>query len=84
MLNTYVVLLTLLLGGRPLPSYLGGGDLDGDLYNVTDYKPLHIPRSRQPAQYTPAERKLLDRPSTMADVADFVVDYINSDVRYFL
>lgn len=33
-----------------------------------------------PAAYKPAEMKLLLRPSTMEDVADFVADYINSDV----
>ena len=36
--------------------------------------------SSPPAQYTPAERKILDRPSTMEDVADFVTEYISSDV----
>lgn len=33
-----------------------------------------------PAQYKPAEKKLLDRPCTMDDVADFVTEYIYSDV----
>ncbi|EKM60969.1 uncharacterized protein PHACADRAFT_168316 [Phanerochaete carnosa HHB-10118-sp] len=68
-------------GTRPLPSYLGGGDLDGDEYRVTMLDPLLPPRTYLPASYTPAEKKLLDRPSTMKDVADFVMEYINSDVR---
>lgn len=37
-------------------------------------------RTFAPADYAPAPKKTLDRPSTMQDVADFVVDYINSDV----
>ncbi|KAH9025869.1 RdRP-domain-containing protein [Lactarius pseudohatsudake] len=67
-------------GTRPLPSYLGGGDLDGDTYNVTFFKDLHPPLNHPPGAYDPAPKKFLDRPSTMDDVADFVVDYISSDI----
>ncbi|KAI9512792.1 RdRP-domain-containing protein [Russula earlei] len=67
-------------GSRPLPSCLGGGDLDGDMYNVTSFERLHPPLRHPPAAYDPAPKKLLDRPSTIDDVADFVADYINSDV----
>ncbi|KAI0257494.1 RNA dependent RNA polymerase-domain-containing protein [Lactifluus subvellereus] len=67
-------------GDRPLPSYLGGGDLDGDVYNVTWLTDLHPPQNITPAAYDPATRKLLDRPSTMDDVADFVADYISNDI----
>jgi len=67
-------------GSRPLPSCLGGGDLDGDVYNVTSFKDLHPPQNFSPAAYEPAKKKLLQEPSTMADVADFVADYINSDI----
>lgn len=80
------VALTPLLstGDRPLPSCLGGGDLDGDIYNVI---PLNNPKLAgfQPtrlysaAKYPPAVKKLLDRSSTMRDVAEFVMDYIVSD-----
>ncbi|KAG6878423.1 hypothetical protein C0993_007024 [Termitomyces sp. T159_Od127] len=71
------------LGSRPMPSCLGGGDLDGDVYNLI---PLNqVPafgdiKTRDPAQYAPAKKKLLDRRSTMKDVAEFVMEYINSDV----
>ncbi|KAG5353249.1 hypothetical protein C0989_008984 [Termitomyces sp. Mn162] len=71
------------LGSRPMPSCLGGGDLDGDVYNLI---PLNsVPhfgglKTHKPAVYAPAQKKLLDRRSTMKDVAEFVVDYINSDV----
>ncbi|KAJ3516786.1 hypothetical protein NLJ89_g906 [Agrocybe chaxingu] len=71
------------LGDRPVPSCLGGGDLDGDVYNLIPLEelPEFTPESLyRPASYDPAPKKLLDRPSTMEDVADFVIDYINSDV----
>ena len=71
---------TLLAGTRPLPSCLGGGDLDGDIYNVTYHRDLHPSQNFPPAAYEPAQRKMLTQPSTMDDVADFVADYINSDV----
>ncbi|KAH9082018.1 RdRP-domain-containing protein [Lactarius deliciosus] len=63
-------------GDRPLPSYLGGGDLDGDTYNVTFLKDLHPPQNHPPGAYDPAPKKLLDRPSTMDDVADFVTHFM--------
>ncbi|KAJ7783448.1 RNA-directed RNA polymerase 2, partial [Mycena maculata] len=71
------------LGARPLPSCLGGGDLDGDTYNIIplDKCPGFRPeRTYRPAEYTPAPKKLIDHPSTMKDVAEFVIEYINSDV----
>nr|GAT49769.1 predicted protein [Mycena chlorophos] len=70
------------LGDRPLPSCLGGGDLDGDVYNLLPLSKLPSFRPKrifQAAEYPPAERNLLDRPSTTNDVCDFIVDYINSD-----
>ncbi|KAI0757094.1 RdRP-domain-containing protein [Daedaleopsis nitida] len=66
-------------GVRPLPSCLGGGDLDGDEYNVTT-RPELLPTHRyEPADYEPAKRKLIAHESTMRDVAEFVAEYINSD-----
>ncbi|VDB94249.1 unnamed protein product [Peniophora sp. CBMAI 1063] len=70
-------------GERPLPSCLGGGDLDGDIYDCVPLQTcpdLRPRRLHEPASYTPVQKKMLNRPSTMNDVADFVVDYINSDV----
>ncbi|KAJ3488459.1 hypothetical protein NLI96_g2801 [Meripilus lineatus] len=67
-------------GSRPLPSCLGGGDLDGDVYLCTTLRSLQPPYNWEPAPYTPAVRKTLDHPSTMSDVADFVMEYISSDV----
>ncbi|KAI3600948.1 hypothetical protein WG66_014877 [Moniliophthora roreri] len=70
---------------RPLPSCLGGGDLDGDEYNVIPLNTLPefwIDRNRiqTPGEYPTAKRRELDRPCTMDDVADFVMEYITRDV----
>ena len=70
-----------------MPSCLGGGDLDGDIYNLiplsdpelADFEPETFP----PASYPATKRKELDRPSTMDDVAEFVMDYLVSDVCGF-
>lgn len=66
-----------------MPSCLGGGDLDGDLYNLISLKemPDFTPkRTHRAGEYVPAPKKMLDHPSTMRDVAEFVMEYINSDV----
>ncbi|KAG6850830.1 hypothetical protein H0H93_008133 [Arthromyces matolae] len=70
------------LGPRPLPSCLGGGDLDGDVYNLiplNNHPDFNTLKTHEPAEYSPAQRKLLNRPSTMQDVAEFVMEYILSD-----
>ncbi|KLO16989.1 RdRP-domain-containing protein [Schizopora paradoxa] len=67
------------LGSRSLPSCLGGGDLDGDVYNITEYKALRPKYTYEAAGYEAAERKELETHSTIDDVADFVVEYIISD-----
>ncbi|KAH9835627.1 RNA dependent RNA polymerase-domain-containing protein [Rhodofomes roseus] len=66
-------------GHRPISTYLGGGDLDGDVYNLTPMAALHPPVTEEPAAYEPAVRRTIKRKSTMEDVADFVADYISSD-----
>jgi hypothetical protein len=74
-------------GQRPLPSCLGGGDVDGDVYNLLPlaiHKNLTPLRYFEPAKYIDTERKKLDQPSTMKDVADFVMEYIISDVSSVL
>lgn len=60
--------------------------MDGDVYNlipldeIPEFEPSML---SPPADYDPAPKKLLDHPSTMADVAEFVMEYINSDVSFF-
>ncbi|KAI6110431.1 RNA dependent RNA polymerase-domain-containing protein [Pisolithus croceorrhizus] len=67
-------------GTRSLPNSLAGGDLDGDIYEVVQYRPLLNLRPQEPATYPPARPFTLNRPSTVNDVCDFIVDYIYSDV----
>ncbi|KAH7868663.1 RNA dependent RNA polymerase-domain-containing protein [Lentinula edodes] len=79
--NTIVFSTT---GDRPVPSALGGGDLDGDEYDII---PLDIlPKFRisqsqiqKPSLYKPAVRRELIRHCTLLDVAEFVMQYILSD-----
>ncbi|KAJ6490593.1 RNA dependent RNA polymerase-domain-containing protein [Mycena vitilis] len=65
---------------RSIASCLGGGDLDSDMYTVIQYSPLLPPNQEKPAEYPDGDTLTLDRDSTVADIADFVVNYINSDV----
>jgi RNA-dependent RNA polymerase len=67
-------------GSRSLPSRLGGGDLDGDLYNLITYEELHPLRTVPGAKYDPPLLKEVSWRCTIADIANFVVDYINSDI----
>ncbi|THU94827.1 RdRP-domain-containing protein [Dendrothele bispora CBS 962.96] len=70
-------------GSRPLPSMLSGGDLDGDQYCLLplDIMPEFKPSKIYPsASYEPAPRKTLDHPATTRDIAEFVIEYINSDL----
>lgn len=76
--------IKLYIGNRPVYTGLGGGDLDGDLYNVTTLRELMPPQNYHPANYDPAVKRILDRRSTIHDIADFVADYINSDVSLFI
>jgi RNA-dependent RNA polymerase len=62
---------------------LGGGDLDGDVYNLiplTKLPGFNPIRTYPASEYDPAPKKFLDHPSIMEDVAGFVMEYINSDV----
>ncbi|KZT74695.1 RdRP-domain-containing protein [Daedalea quercina L-15889] len=66
-------------GRRPVSTCLGGGDLDGDVYNLTPMSELHPPKISEPAAYEPAVRMAIKKESTMEDVADFVTHYITND-----
>ena len=59
--------------------------MDGDVYNLiplSDLPEFEPTTVYDPALYNAAPKKMLEYPSTMDDVADFFVDYINSDVSY--
>jgi hypothetical protein len=54
------------------------GDLDGDIFVIigqdnAELMPFNFPEA---AKYEPAPKTELDRPATISDIADFVVDYI--------
>jgi len=44
------------------------------------YGPLLPPEQEEPASYLPVGTRELDRESTIEDICDFVVEYLNSDV----
>jgi RNA dependent RNA polymerase len=66
-------------GPRPIPNMLSGGDLDGDLYQITQNPLLFPPSTDEPDAYPSVDRKELDRDCKMADIADFFVDFIVND-----
>jgi hypothetical protein len=72
-------------GERSLPSMLAGGDLDGDIYCLISDPNLHPEREMQhdPATYDAPELETIDRPSTAADIAKFVVDFIKVRVSVY-
>ncbi|KAJ7735431.1 RNA dependent RNA polymerase-domain-containing protein [Mycena olivaceomarginata] len=65
---------------RSMASCLGGGDLDGDMYSVIQYSSLLPPNQENPAEYPDGATLTLERDSTVEDICDFIVEYINSDV----
>jgi len=67
-------------GSRSLPSMLGGGDLDGDIYNLILNPDLFPLRTAEAGSYKGLGHKTTLDPCTVADVADFVIDYIQSDL----
>ncbi|KAG2020116.1 calcium ion transporter [Coprinopsis cinerea AmutBmut pab1-1] len=68
------------VGDRSLASCLGGGDVDGDMFSVITCDALLPSETFEPSAYESAGTKTLDRDSTVEDICDFVVEYINSDV----
>ena len=72
--------LTYIIGERPFPSFLAGGDLDGDPYNVTDFMPLFPQHLCPPGEYEVAGRRLLRRNSTLHDAAEFFTEFVTNNV----
>ncbi|KAK0484002.1 RNA dependent RNA polymerase-domain-containing protein [Armillaria novae-zelandiae] len=74
------------VGERSLASKLGGGDLDGDIYDVVPNPDLMPPVIDEAASYESAGTYVaLDEDGNpkecdVNDIADFIVEYINSDV----
>ena len=55
--------------------------LAGDCFVCTTVAGMIPKQLYVPAEYDPAKRWILDRPSTVQDIVDFIVEYIYSDVR---
>ncbi|KAJ7748472.1 RdRP-domain-containing protein [Mycena maculata] len=73
-------------GSRSLPSKLGGGDLDGDIYNLILDENLFPPKdfTAVAGEYPAIPAKETSSPCTVSDVADFVIDYIKSDLLGYI
>ncbi|KAG7444331.1 RdRP-domain-containing protein [Guyanagaster necrorhizus] len=61
-------------GDRSLPSCLGGGDLDGDIYNIILVKSLHPPKAftAETGAYKSLAPDIRQKPCGKAEVADLV------------
>lgn len=66
-------------GQRPLPSMLGGGDLDGDLYNVIQEEKLFPAFECAASDYAKRPPRSVDHPCTTDDVIDFFLDYMKNE-----
>ncbi|KAJ7785716.1 RdRP-domain-containing protein [Mycena metata] len=73
-------------GSRSLPSKLGGGDLDGDIYNLLLDENLFPPKSSTaiPGEYVALPPRETPHPCTVSDVADFVIDFLKSDLLGYI
>lgn len=67
-------------GERALASCLGGGDLDGDTFNLILDPRLLPTKHFKPGEYTAATIKTTLRACGISDVADFVINYIQADL----
>ncbi|GAA5993355.1 hypothetical protein JCM5350_005231 [Sporobolomyces pararoseus] len=67
-------------GKRSLCSMMGGGDLDGDTYQIITLPDL-IPKTMfPPASHTAKPPLTFDRPATIEDVADCFVHYLENNL----
>ncbi|KAK0434561.1 RdRP-domain-containing protein [Armillaria borealis] len=73
-------------GSRSLPSCLGGGDLDGDIYNVILDETLYPPKlfTAEPGAYKPLPPDIREYICGKAEVAEFVINYIKSDLLGYI
>jgi len=68
------------LGSRPHPDEMSGSDLDGDMYFVCWHNHLFPPgKNKEPMNYQPKPKRVLDRPVTESDIIDFIGSYIEGD-----
>lgn len=62
-------------GVRPLPSCLGGGDLDGDMFQLITLPEVLPKRVHPPGDYAAAKPRPLGRRSTVEDAASFFIEH---------
>jgi len=67
-------------GDRPLSSCLGGGDLDGDDFNLILDPELVPQKDIVPGSYISLPIKRTVHPCGIEDVVDFIFDYIEADL----
>eukprot|EP01103_Thecamoeba_quadrilineata_P021406 TRINITY_DN9833_c0_g1_i1.p1 TRINITY_DN9833_c0_g1~~TRINITY_DN9833_c0_g1_i1.p1 ORF type:complete len:1053 (-),score=216.06 TRINITY_DN9833_c0_g1_i1:401-3313(-) len=67
-------------GSRDLPSKLGGGDLDGDIYNLIFDKRFFLNKEEEAADYPRQTPKDLGREVKSTDIVDFFVGYMQNDL----
>jgi hypothetical protein len=66
-------------GKRDLPSQLGGGDLDGDLYDVFWDERIMPPQSFGPAEYPRMNPINIDREVMISDISKHFIDFMKND-----
>ena len=66
-------------GSRPVPNMLSGGDLDGDLFQISQNPQLFPTNWEPPDSYPSVTPRELDRECRMDDLADFFIDFIIND-----
>ncbi|KAG2348348.1 RdRP-domain-containing protein [Suillus weaverae] len=67
-------------GKRALASCLGGGDLDGDIFNLILDPGLLPTKLFEPGEYPAVTVRSIQNACGISDVADFVIDYIQADL----
>ncbi|GAA6048343.1 hypothetical protein JCM3770_000959 [Rhodotorula araucariae] len=66
-------------GRRAIASTMGGGDLDGDTYQIITLADLIPHQTVTPRPYEGEPPLELDRPATIDDVSDCLITYLSSD-----
>ncbi|KAJ3342074.1 hypothetical protein HDU83_006225 [Entophlyctis luteolus] len=68
-------------GDRDLPSKLGGGDLDGDMFSIVSDRTFFptMENFREAAAYEAARPRSNEKPVKIVDIADFVIYFLQND-----
>ncbi|KXS22224.1 RdRP-domain-containing protein [Gonapodya prolifera JEL478] len=72
------VIVFSVLGERPLPNMLSGGDLDGDIYWIAPDTRFFPPSTARPMEYTAPTPKIVPH-VTIDNVKSFFIDFVKSD-----